>query len=152
MNKSLLCQACLPIILLMSACQSNPSPDNHPSSRDSLTTADHPIWSSHATVYEVNLRQYTPEGTIDAFEKSLPRLKEMGVDILWFMPINPIGKLGRKYNPSDLGSYYAVRNYNEVNPEFGTMDDWKGLVKKAHEMGFKVILDWVPNHTSPDNP
>ena len=76
----------------------------------------------------------------------------MRVKILWFMPINPIGIEGRKMISSDLGSYYAVRNYKEVNPEFGTMKDWKELVKHAHDMGFKVIIDWVPNHTSPDNP
>jgi len=152
MNKLLLCQACVFLVLLLFACQSNPPADTHTGSADSLTAVVHPAWSSQATVYEVNLRQYTPEGTFVAFEKSLPRLKELGVDILWFMPINPIGIVGRKSKPSDLGSYYAVRNYNEVNPEYGTMDDWKELVKKAHEMGFKVILDWVPNHTSPDNP
>ncbi len=68
------------------------------------------------------------------------------------MPINPIGIEGRKMTSSDLGSYYAVSNYTEVNPEFGTMSDWKELVQQAHSMGFKVITDWVPNHTSPDNP
>ena len=68
------------------------------------------------------------------------------------MPINPIGNEGRNQSPSDLGSYYAVMNYKEVNPEFGTMQDWKDLVKDAHSKGFKVIIDWVPNHTSPDNP
>lgn len=111
-----------------------------------------PSWSEQSNIYEVNVRQYSAEGTFKAFEKSLPRLKKMGVHILWFMPINPIGIEGRKMNPSDLGSYYAVMNYKEVNPEFGTMSDWKELVKHAHELGFKVIIDWVPNHTSPDNP
>ena len=112
----------------------------------------HPAWSEQSNIYEVNVRQYSKEGTFKAFEKSLPRLQKMGVKILWFMPINPIGIEGRKMTPSDLGSYYAVMNYNEVNPEFGTMKDWKGLVKDAHSKGFKVIIDWVPNHTSPDNP
>jgi len=111
-----------------------------------------PAWSEQGNIYEVNVRQYSPEGTFKAFEKSLPRLKKMGVQTLWFMPINPIGIEGRKMTSSDLGSYYAVMNYKEVNPEFGTMADWKELVQHAHNLGFKVIIDWVPNHTSPDNP
>ncbi|MDE3184079.1 MAG: alpha-glucosidase C-terminal domain-containing protein [Bacteroidota bacterium] len=116
------------------------------------TSFSHPSWSEQSNIYEVNVRQYSKEGTFKAFEKSLPRLKKMGVQILWFMPINPIGIEGRKMTESDLGSYYSVKNYKEVNPEFGTMADWKQLVKRAHALGFKVIIDWVPNHTSPDNP
>jgi glycosidase len=115
-------------------------------------TISHPAWSLQSNIYEVNLRQYSQSGSIKDFEKHLQRLKNMGVEILWFMPITPIGIEGRKMNESDLGSYYAVRNYKEVNSEFGTMADWKGLVKHAHAMGFKVITDWVPNHSSPDNP
>lgn len=116
------------------------------------TTFAHAPWSKQSNIYEVNLRQYSKAGTIKEFEKSLPRLKEMGVEILWFMPITPIGIEDRKENASQLGSYYAVRNYSQVNPEFGTMDDWKELVKSAHEQGFKVITDWVANHSAPDNP
>ncbi len=113
------------------------------------TTIDgHPAWIMQGNIYEVNVRQYTPEGTFKAFAKNLPRLKQMGVQTLWFMPINPIGVLDRK---GELGSYYAVRNYKAINPEFGTMDDWKALVKQCHEMGFKVIIDWVPNHTAADH-
>jgi len=108
----------------------------------------HPEWSKNATIYEVNVRQYTPEGTFKAFEKHLPKLKAMGVDILWLMPINPIGKLNRK---GSLGSYYSVQNYTEVNPEFGNLNDFKHLVKKAHELKMKVIIDWVANHTAWDN-
>jgi alpha-amylase len=111
----------------------------------------HPAWSEQSNIYEVNLRQYTPSGSFKDFEKSLPRLKNMGVQILWFMPITPIGIEGRKASESELGSYYAVRDYKAVNPEFGTMQDWKNLVKHAHALGFKVITDWVPNHSSPDN-
>ena len=107
-----------------------------------------PDWIQQGNIYEVNTRQYTPEGTFKAFEKHLPRLKKMGVQTLWFMPICPIGEQDRK---GSLGSYYAISNYTKVNPEFGTMDDWKKLVKKCHEMGFKVIIDWVANHTSPDH-
>jgi glycosidase len=108
----------------------------------------HPNWAKNASIYEVNIRQYTPQGTFKAFEKSLPRLKEMGVDILWIMPIYPIGELNRK---GSLGSYYAAKDYQKVNPEFGTLDDFKELVAKAHSMGFKVILDWVARHSAPDN-
>jgi alpha-amylase len=108
----------------------------------------HPAWIMQGNIYEVNVRQYTPEGTFKAFGKSLPRLKAMGVQTLWFMPITPISKTDRK---GALGSYYAVANYTAINPEFGTMDDWKELVKHCHEMGFKVITDWVANHTGADN-
>ncbi len=114
-------------------------------------TNSHPAWSSQSNIYEVNLRQYSQSGSIKDFQKHLPRLKNMGIEILWFMPITPIGIEGRKMNESELGSYYSVRNYKEVNPEFGTMADWKALVKEAHSMGFKIITDWVANHSSPDN-
>jgi len=109
-------------------------------------------WFVSSNIYEVNLRQYTAEGTIKAFEKSLPRLKEMGVEILWFMPITPIGIEGRKETENEMGSYYAVRNYTAFNEDYGTMADWKSFVKNAHSLGFKVITDWVANHSAPDNP
>jgi glycosidase len=107
-----------------------------------------PKWAENATIYEVNIRQYTPQGTFRAFEPNLPRLRAMGVDVLWLMPIYPIGVEGRK---GTLGSYYAVKDYRAVNPEFGTMEDLKHLIKAAHAQGFKVILDYVANHSSPDN-
>jgi glycosidase len=116
------------------------------------TSFAHPAWSEQSNIYEVNVRQYSQAGTFKEFEKSLPRLKEMGVEILWFMPITPIGIKDRKENSSELGSYYAVRNYKEINPEFGTMEDWKELVQHAHRLGFKVLTDWVANHSAPDNP
>lgn len=106
-----------------------------------------PVWINAATLYEVNVRQYTPEGTFTAFEQHLPRLKDIGVDILWFMPIHPIGLVERK---GTLGSYYSVRDYYGVNPEFGTLDDFKSVVAKAHNLGMKVIIDVVANHTSRD--
>ena len=112
------------------------------------TTVNHPDWSHSAVIYEVNTRQYTPEGTFKAFAEHLPRLKELGVDILWFMPIHPISEKNRK---GTLGSYYAVRDYKDVNPEFGTLDDFKAVVDAAHREGMKVIIDWVPNHTGCDN-
>ena len=110
---------------------------------------DHPAWSRDANIYEVNIRQYSKEGTINAFAAHLPRLKKMGVDILWLMPVQPIGEKNRK---GKLGSYYAVRDYTAINPEFGTMDDMKRMVKQAHGLGMRVILDWVANHTAWDNP
>lgn len=112
------------------------------------TAASFPDYILQSNIYEVNVRQYSPEGTFKAFEASLPRLKEMGVEILWFMPITPISEVDRK---GKLGSYYAVKDYTAVNPEFGTLEDWKSLVNKAHELGFKVITDWVANHTGADN-
>lgn len=110
-----------------------------------------PAWSAQSNIYEVNLRQYSSAGTITAFEKHLPRLKDMGVGILWFMPVTPIGKEGRKITEKDLGSYYAVRDYKGFSEEFGTMNEWKAFVKHAQSMGFKVITDWVANHSAPDN-
>lgn len=118
-------------------------------SRDTAAIDGHPSWIEQGNIYEVNTRQYTPEGTFRAFEKHLDRLRNMGVQTLWFMPIQPIGKEGRK---GALGSYYAISDYRNVNPEFGTMEDWKTLVNKIHNIGMKVIIDWVPNHTAPDHP
>ncbi len=128
------------LALALFACQ--------PPASKTVEVAQFPDWSKKAVLYEVNIRQYTPEGTFKAFETHLPRLKELGVDILWIMPIHPISLKNRK---GSLGSYYAVKDYKAVNPEFGTMDDFKSLVNKAHEMGLKVIIDWVPNHTGWDN-
>jgi len=105
-------------------------------------------WIHNTNVYEVNLRQYTHEGTFNAFAKELPRLKAMGVETLWFMPITPIAKKNMK---GSLGSYYACSDYTAINPEFGNLDDFKNLVKQAHHMGFKVIIDWVANHTGWDH-
>lgn len=108
-----------------------------------------PTWANSATIYEVNVRQYTEAGTFKAFEAHLPRLKKLGVKILWLMPIHPISELKRN---GSLGSPYAVANYKGINPEFGNEADFKSLVNKAHELGFKVILDWVANHSGWDNP
>ncbi len=112
------------------------------------TTVRHPEWSKNAVLYEVNIRQYTPEGTFRAFEKHLPRLKALGVDILWLMPIYPIGEKNRK---GPLGSYYSIRNYTKVNPAYGSPEDLKHLVNTAHAMGFHVLFDWVANHTAWDH-
>ncbi len=107
-----------------------------------------PDWSYNKAIYEVNVRQYTEEGNFKAFEKHLPSLKELGADILWLMPIHPIGEKNRK---GTLGSYYSVKDYKAVNPEFGTLEEFKSLVKMIHKMGMYVIIDWVANHTSWDN-
>ncbi len=112
------------------------------------TKVQQPDWSRNAVIYEVNLRQGTDEGTVKAFGEQLPRLQDLGVDILWFMPINPISEKDRK---GTLGSYYAVQDYTKFNPEFGTLDEFKAVVEDAHARGMKVILDWVPNHTGRDN-
>jgi glycosidase len=113
--------------------------------RRKITTPD---WVKNQTIYEINLRQFTKGGTFSEFEKHLPRLKDLGVGILWFMPIQPIGEKNRK---GTLGSYYSIRNYTQVNPEFGTLDEFKYLVKKVHDFGMFVIIDWVANHTSWDH-
>lgn len=109
----------------------------------------HPDWAQDAVIYQINTRQFTPEGTFNAAQSHLPRLKELGVDILWLMPIHPIGEVNRK---GTLGSPYAVKDYFGVNPEFGTEADFRAFVDAAHAHGFKVILDWVANHTAWDNP
>lgn len=113
------------------------------------TALEHPEWTESAVIYEVNIRQYTPEGTFNAFAEHLPRLEELGVDILWLMPVQPIGVLNRK---GTLGSYYSISDYMSVNPAFGSFDDLRNLVDEAHRLGMYVILDWVANHTAWDNP
>ena len=109
---------------------------------------EHPEWSRDAVLYQINTRQFTPEGTFAAAQKELPRLKELGVDILWLMPIHPIGEVNRK---GTLGSPYSVRDYYAVNPEFGTEQDLRNFIDAAHAQGFHVILDLVANHTAWDN-
>ena len=105
-------------------------------------------WANSANIYEVNTRQYTPEGTFNAFAKHLPRLQDMGVEILWFMPVTPISLEGRQ---GSLGSYYAVADYTGINPEYGTLEDFVNLINDAHQRGMRVIIDWVANHTGLDN-
>jgi cyclomaltodextrinase len=112
------------------------------------TTVEHPEWSINSTIYEVNVRQYTPEGTFKAFQKHIPELKKIGIDIVWIMPINPIGEKNRK---GTLGSYYSIKDYKAINPEFGNLEDFKNLVDAIHKQGMHVIIDWVANHSSWDN-
>ena len=138
------------LIVLFFSCRSTPDKkiDNNTTTADTVLAFHHPDWILQGNVYEVNVRQYTQEGTFNAFAKHLDRLKEMGVQTVWFMPVNPISKKDRK---GTLGSYYAVSDYTAINPEFGTLDDFKKLVRQAHEKDMKVLIDWVPNHTGADH-
>lgn len=130
----------LPLLLLMSCSSPEPSPTR--------VSTSPPEWSYNQTIYEVNIRQYSQEGSFNAVREDLPRLKELGVGIIWLMPIHPIGEVNRK---GTLGSYYSVRDYFDVNPEFGTKDDFRRLVEATHDHGMYLILDWVANHTAWDN-
>ncbi|MEO8337166.1 MAG: alpha-amylase family glycosyl hydrolase [bacterium] len=137
--------ACKPAPQATDTTANAPAPPTIAVNRDS---APHPAWSKNSVIYEVNIRQYTPEGTIAAAQKHLQRLKQLGIDMLWVMPVQPIGKKNRK---GVLGSYYAVSDYRAINPEFGTKADFKAFVDAAHDDGLKVLLDWVPNHTAFDH-
>src|SRR5215831_14323205 len=105
-------------------------------------------WANATSIYEVNVRQYTPEGTFNAFSRQLERIADMGVGTIWFMSVTPISMVKRK---GTLGSYYACSDYQAINPEFGTLNDFKKLVRKAHKLGLKVMIDWVANHTGWDH-
>ena len=135
------------LAIMVVAC--GPATEKKISSLEGEISVVHPSWASDAVMYEINVRQFSEEGTFAGVEARLPELSKLGVKILWFMPIHPIGELNRK---GELGSYYSVSDYKGVNPEFGTPDDFKRLIDKAHEMGFYVMIDWVPNHTAWDNP
>lgn len=137
----------LALLYLLAACQA-PATQEQISGNTMPDKYLFPEAAKDMTIYEVNIRQHTMPGTFEAFKEDLPRLKKLGVDILWIMPIQPIGQKNRK---GSLGSYYSIRDYKAVNPEFGTIDDFRELVKAAHEQGFYVILDWVPNHTAWDH-
>lgn len=106
------------------------------------------VWIANSNIYEVNIRQYSAPGTFHEFAKALPRLKDMGVEVLWMMPVHPIGKINRK---GTLGSYYSISDFNGINPEFGTKADFRDLVNRVHELGMKIIMDWVANHAAWDN-
>ena len=123
--------------LVLSSCATAPE----------VQSSSAPVWAYDAVVYEMNIRHQSPEGTFAAAETRLPFLKELGVDIIWLMPIHPIGVVERK---GTLGSYYSIVDYKAINPEYGTLEDFKSFLAAAHEQGFKVITDWVANHTSRD--
>lgn len=134
---------------LMLSCGNKKEAQESKVERDStFTSLDQPEWSRNAVIYEVNWRQFSDEGNIEGVTKQLGRLKDLGVDILWMMPVSPISEDGRK---GELGSYYAVKDYTALNPELGTMEQFKDFVNKAHQLGMKVIIDWVPNHSGRDN-
>ncbi len=151
MLKSLTAAAALALTACLSlasnACGATPIPERY--QPKPFVKISHPEWTKQAVIYQINTRQFTPEGTFAAAQRELPRLKAVGVDILWLMPIHPIGEQNRK---GSLGSPYAVKDYLGVNPEFGTKADFKAFVDAAHNQGMKVILDWVANHTAWDNP
>ncbi len=133
-------------LLLLGSCKQNTPVDavNPLSGLDSIHQR-----LANGVMYEVNIRQITPEGTLKAFtEQHIDRLKNLGIDVIWLMPVYPISLKNRKM---PLGSYYSVADYKEINPEFGTLDDMKDLVKKAHASGMLVIFDWVANHSGWDN-
>jgi len=145
----------LALLILFTGCTQKPEPAAVPATNElaryqpvPYVKITHPDWSKNASIYQINTRQFTPEGTLRAAEEQIPRLKELGVTILWLMPIHPIGQKNRK---GTLGSPYAVQDYLKVNPELGTLDDLKHFVATAHQQGMYVILDWVANHTAWDN-
>jgi len=142
---------CFCIVLFVISCKSGTQQSVPGSDSTNIVQEkkDHPSWSLQSNIYEVNMRQYGANSSFKGFQNELKRLRDMGVEILWFMPITPISVKDRK---GTLGSYYAVKDYRAVNPEYGNMVDWKELVQKAHELGFKVITDWVPNHSGADHP
>ena len=159
MNKKFLKLVSLLIIcvLLFSSCAGKNGPDNSSQNNNTNDNSEpkndgprlQAEWTKDAVIYEVNIRQFTKEGTFNAFSEHLQELKDMGINVLWFMPIHPISIKNRS---GKLGSYYSVADYLKVNPEFGSAEDFKNLVDKAHGMGFHVMLDWVANHTGWDNP
>ncbi|MBL7813428.1 MAG: alpha-glucosidase C-terminal domain-containing protein [Saprospiraceae bacterium] len=114
-----------------------------------------PDWVKNAVIYQVNIRQFSPEGTFNAFAEHLERIAALGVDMIWFMPIYPLCDTNKKCHPEAdtecIGSHYAVYDYFSINPRYGTPEDFRNIVKKIHDLGMKVILDFVPNHTGWDS-
>jgi len=133
------------LALLLSACGGSEDTQDQ-AAADSTYVA--PDWSRDAVLYELNVRQFSDEGTFSAVEERVDELAALGVDVIWFMPIHPIGEVNRK---GPLGSYYSIKDFMEVNPEFGNMDDFRSLVNSIHDAGMYVMMDWVPNHSSWDN-
>lgn len=155
------------VLSTLFSCKKESSEKTTASEKTEKIAAFQPEMEENAVIYEVNIRQYSSEGSFNAFTKDIPQLKELGVKIIWVMPIFPISQTKRKATGGDnskfasempaaeqskyLGSYYAVSDFAKVNPEFGTIEDFRNLVKTAHENGIYVILDWVPNHTGWDH-
>lgn len=138
----------LVVAVVLGACKNEPKKDTAELEEH---TAYKPVSDEvleEGVIYEANIRQYSEEGSFNAFTKDIPRLKELGVKVIWLMPIYPISSTKSK---GSLGSYYAITDYTKVNPEFGTLDDFRKLVQTAHDQGMYVILDWVANHTGWDH-
>src|SRR5512133_1109124 len=151
MRRALLCVSA---VFALTACRSAARPASETGSQAAVKTAAagsvaHAPWSRHAVIYEINVRQYTPEGTLAAVQRHLPRLDSLGVDILWVMPVQPIGQKNRK---GPLGSYYSISDYTAINPEYGNEADFRSFVNAAHARKMRVVLDWVANHTAFDHP
>ncbi|HUH46559.1 MAG TPA: alpha-amylase family glycosyl hydrolase [Arenibacter sp.] len=151
------------LITLFYSCKEQANPD---AALVDVESVPIPELMEKAVIYEANIRQYSPEGTFNAFAKDIPVLKDLGVKIIWVMPINPISKIKRKATGEKftseieneeerkkyLGSYYSISDYKTINPEFGTFEDFKNLVDTAHDNEMLLIVDWVPNHTGWDHP
>ena len=147
MNQSYLFLVLIFLMLTM-ACGNQKQTNGTTTGETTATPPPAPDWAKNANIYEVNTRQFSSAGNFKAVEAQLPRLKELGVDIIWLMPIFPISQEKKK---GTLGSPYAVADYKAVNPAYGTIADFKSLVSRAHALGLHVILDWVPNHTGWDH-
>ncbi|MEM9302233.1 MAG: alpha-amylase family glycosyl hydrolase [Pseudomonadota bacterium] len=138
------------LLVLLAGCAATPEPAAtvNPYEPKPYVQLEHPAWSRDAVIYQLNTRQFSPEGTFNAAREQLPRIKALGADIIWLMPIHPIGEKNRK---GTLGSPYSVKDFRAVNPEFGTLEDFRAFVDAAHDLGLYVIIDWVANHTAWDN-
>jgi len=156
---------CLIAIAMMASCKNETQAILEETGEENISSVSDEILES-AVIYEANIRQYSPEGTFNAFTKDIPQLKDLGVKIIWVMPVYPISVKNRKATGGGfvselkdekerekyLGSYYAIADYTGLNPEFGSKEDFQNLVNTAHENGMFVILDWVANHTGWDHP
>lgn len=137
-------------LVVFTSCDSNTAADNTETAAAEQADTTHTHWSKNAVMYELNVRQFSEKGDFASVLPHLPRLKnDLGVDVIWLMPIHPIGEKNRK---GEMGSYYSIRDYKGINPEFGTSEDFQLLVDSIHALGMKVIIDWVANHTAWDNP
>lgn len=112
------------------------------------TAAPDTSWVTRSALYEVFVRDFSAKGNLRGVIAGLDRIQSAGADVVWLMPIHPVGVVNRK---GSLGSPYAVRDYRAIDPAYGTAEDFRALVKAVHARGMKLILDWVPDHTAPDH-
>lgn len=154
------------LIVVFASCAEAPADRNTADAQNvnGTDTSDvliHPDWSQNAVIYEMNVRQHSPAGDLRSAAADLARIKQLGVDIVWLMPVHPIGEVNRKGGEnkdnylvqpgsSSLGSPYSVQDYKALNPDYGTWEDFDAFVATAHDYGMKVIIDWVANHTAFD--